>query len=77
MPQASALGSGSPLRLWSKAGSYPTVSCEAGLFATDDATWVLAVMAEGLADWGNGSPAAGPSLRAEISRAVYDLWHQG
>lgn len=64
----------SPLRLWSKAGSYPSVSCEAGLFETDDATWVLSVMADEVADWGNGAAAAGPTLRAEVSRAVFDAW---
>lgn len=64
----------SPLGLWSKSGSYPTVSCEAGLFETDSARWVLAVMADQLADWGNGSAAAGPTLRAEVARAVFDTW---
>jgi len=57
--------------MWSKAGSYPAVSCEGGLFETDDATWVLAVMAQDVADWGSGSAAAGPTLRAEVSRAVF------
>jgi len=64
----------SPLRLWSKSGSYPSVSCEAGLFETDQATWVLAVMADHVADWGNGSASAGPTLRAQVSRAVFDAW---
>lgn len=64
----------SKLGLWSKAGSYPTVSCEAGLFETGDATWVLAVMARRLRDRGNGSSAAGPTLRARVSKAVYDAW---
>ncbi len=64
----------SKLGLWSKAGSYPTVSCEAGLFETADATWVLAVMARHLRDRGNGSAAAGPTLRACVSKVVYDAW---
>lgn len=73
-PDMPDFGLASPLRLWSKSGSYPTVSCEVGLFETDHARWVLAVMAEDLADWGNGSTAAGPTLRANVSRALYDAW---
>jgi len=64
----------SKLGLWSKAGSYPTVSCEAGLFETASAAWVLAVMARDLRDRGNGSAAAGPTLRAQVSKVVYDAW---
>jgi len=52
------------------------VSCEGGLFETGAAAWVLAVMAEDLADWGSGSANAGPTLRAEAAKAVYDAWHQ-
>lgn len=73
-PDLPDFGMSSPLRLWSKTGSYPTVSCEAGLFETDHARWVLAVMADEVADWGNGSTATGPTLRADVSRAVYDRW---
>lgn len=73
-PDLADFGLPTPLRLWSKAGSYPSVSCEAGLFATDSSQWVLAVMAEELADWGNSSACAGPTLRAEVSRAVYEAW---
>jgi beta-lactamase class A len=76
-PDLPDFGMRSPLGLWSKSGSYPTVSCEAGLFRTAGASWVLAVMADEVADWGNGSAAAGPSLRAEVSRAVYDAWGGG
>lgn len=50
------------------------MSCEAGLFETDHASWVLAVMADDVSDWGNGPAAAGPTLRAEVSRAVFDQW---
>ena len=64
----------SALGLWSKPGSYPTVSCEAGLFETAEAAWVLAVMADELADWGNASHNTGPTLRAEVSRYVFDRW---
>lgn len=73
-PDLPDFGLTSKLGLWAKAGSYPSVSCEAGLFETAEASWVLAVMARDLADWGNGSTAAGPTLRAEVSRIVYDLW---
>lgn len=73
-PDLPDFGLPSRLRLWSKAGSYPSVSCEAGLFETDGARWVLAVMADEVADWGNGSAAAGPTLRAEVARAVHDAW---
>lgn len=73
-PDLPDFGMTSPLSLWSKAGSYPTVSCEAGLFETDHARWVLAVMADGLADWGNGADAAGPTLRATVARRVFDTW---
>jgi len=73
-PDLPDFGLPSPLALHSKAGSYPTVSCEAGLFETGSARWVLAVMARDLTDWGNGSTAAGPTLRAEVARAVFDRW---
>lgn len=76
-PDMGDFGLTSPLGLWSKAGSYPTVSCEGGLFETEAATWVLAVMAEDLDDWGSGSASAGPTLRAEAAKVVYDAWHQG
>ncbi|MDQ3293728.1 MAG: class A beta-lactamase-related serine hydrolase, partial [Actinomycetota bacterium] len=73
-PDLPDFGLRSPLRLWSKSGSYPGVSCEAGLFETDRGAWVLAVMADDVADWGNGASAAGPTLRAAVSRAVFDAW---
>jgi beta-lactamase class A len=73
-PDLPDFGLRSPLRLWSKAGSYPSVSCEAGLFETDRATWVAAVMARDLADPGARPTAAGPTLRAEVSRALFDAW---
>ena len=76
-PDLPDFGLPSKLGLWAKAGSYPTVSCEAGLFETAAATWVLAVMARDLTDWGNGSTAAGPTFRAEVSRLVYDAWSGG
>jgi hypothetical protein len=50
---------------------------EGGLFQTSEATWVLAVMADQLADWGNGAAAAGPTLRAEVARAVFETWANG
>ena len=73
-PDLPDFGFASPLRLWSKAGSYPSVSCEAGLFETDGATWVAAVMARDLADQGARSTGAGPTLRSEVSRALFDAW---
>jgi len=73
-PDLPDFGLTSPLRLWSKSGTYPTISCEAGLFQTDDVAWILAVMADEVADWGSGSAAAGPTLRADVSRIVYDTW---
>jgi beta-lactamase class A len=76
-PDLPDFGLPSMLRLWSKSGSYPTVSCEGGLFETDQARWVLAVMADDLADWGNGAASAGPTLRAEVSRLIFDRWHAG
>ena len=74
VPDLPDFGRRSPLGLWAKAGSYPSVSCEAGLFESGDHAWVLSVMARDLSDWGNGSTAAGPTLRAEVSRTVYDTW---
>jgi hypothetical protein len=73
-PDLPDFGLASPLRLWSKAGSYPSISCEAGLFETDRATWVAAVMARDLADRGARAGAAGPTLRAEVSRALFEAW---
>lgn len=55
----------------------PGVACEAALFETDHATWVLSVMARDLADWGTRSPSAGAGLRAEAARAVFGRWHRG
>lgn len=67
----------SPLRLWSRSGSYPSVPCEAGLSETDRSRWVLAVMAGEVRDRRNGSAGAGPTLRAEVSEVVDDAWHAG
>lgn len=64
----------SKLGLWAKAGSYPSVSCEAGLFDAGSSSWVVAVMAKELTDWGNGSTSVGPTLRAQVSKALYDAW---
>lgn len=74
-PDLPDFGLPSPLKLWSKAGSYPSVSCEGGLFESDHARWVLVVMADGVKDWGNGAAAAGPTLRARVSKAVFDAWN--
>jgi beta-lactamase class A len=76
-PDLPDFGMASTLRLWSKAGSYPSVSCEGGLFQTDHASWVLAVMADDVRDWSNGSTGAGPTLRAEVSRVLFDAWGRG
>lgn len=76
-PDLPDFGLESPLGLWSKPGAYPSVSCEAGLFETAQAAWTLAVMAEDVADWGNGCASAGPTLRAEASRIVYGGWSTG
>ena len=76
-PDLPDFGRPSPLRLWSKAGSYPSVSCEAGLFETDRSRWVLAVMADEVRDRRNGSAGAGPTLRAEVSEVVDDAWQAG
>jgi 2-iminobutanoate/2-iminopropanoate deaminase len=73
-PDLPDFGMTSALRLWSKSGSYPSVSCEAGLFETDHARWVLAVMADEVRDRRSGSTGAGPTLRAEVSRIVFDAW---
>ena len=74
-PDLPDFGLTSELGLWAKAGSYPSVSCEAGLFETAASSWILAVMARDLADWGNGSTNAGPTLRAQVSKALFDAWH--
>jgi beta-lactamase class A len=76
-PDLPDFGMTSALRLWSKSGSYPSVSCEAGLFETDHARWVLAVMADEVRDRRSGSTGAGPTLRAEVSRIVFDAWGGG
>lgn len=73
-PDLPDFGFRSRLGLWSKGGSYPSVSCEAGLFETESAAWVLAVMGRNLADRGNSSSSAGPTLRAEVSRVLFDAW---
>ena len=76
-PDAVDFGLPTRLRLWSKSGSYPSVSCEAGLFETDHARWVLSVMADDVEDRRNGSAGAGPTLRAEVARAVHGAWKRG
>lgn len=73
-PDLPDFGLRSKLGLWSKGGSYPTVSCEAGLFETPTAAWILGVMCRELTDTRNSSEATGPTLRALVSRAVYDAW---
>jgi beta-lactamase class A len=63
-----------PVTVFSKSGSYPGVQCEAGLYETADATWVVAVMFDELTSWSSG--AAGPmsTALADVGKAVFDAW---
>ncbi len=62
------------VRLWSKGGSYPGVQCEAGLFETDGARWVLAVMFDRLEDQRAGAAGSASTAIASVSAAVYEAW---
>lgn len=62
-PDLPDFGMPSPLRLWSKAGSYPTVSCEGGLFATDQCRWVLP-------SWPRRSPTGATDRRLPVPHCV-------
>ncbi|HEX5616343.1 MAG TPA: serine hydrolase [Acidimicrobiia bacterium] len=63
-----------PVTVYSKTGSYPGVSTDAGLFVTADARWVAAVMASGLADWKAGPDGPAERACAEIGRALWRAW---
>jgi beta-lactamase class A len=63
-----------PVTVFSKTGSYPGVSTDAGLFTTASAGWVAAVMAAGIPDWKAGPDDVGPTLCAAVGKALWDEW---
>lgn len=73
-PHAVDFGLTSPVRIWSKSGSYPTVRCEAGLFATDRARWVAAVMCDELTELRSNSTSAALTLVAAVAERLYGAW---
>lgn len=73
-PYAGDVGMASPLMIWSKGGSYPSVQCEAGLFEAGSSRWVLAVMCDEVTDWRAGAAGAASTLIADVARQVHDGW---
>jgi len=73
-PHAVDFGLTPPVRIWSKSGSYPTVRCEAGLFATDRAQWVLAVMCDELTELRSNSTSAALTLVASVAERLHTAW---
>ncbi len=73
-PHAADFGLTPAVRIWSKSGSYPTVRGEAGLFATDRARWVLAVMCDQLTELRSNSTSAALTLVASVAERVHGAW---
>jgi hypothetical protein len=72
-PDAIDWGLTSPVRVYSKAG-WGLECVDAGLFETDDRSWVVAAMGSGLPDLWHRADDVGPRTLADIGEAIYRAW---
>jgi hypothetical protein len=62
-----------PVRVYGKAG-WGRQCVDAGLFETDDASWVVAAMAKALPELWHKPDDEGPRTLGDIGEVIYDAW---
>ena len=72
-PEAVDWGLTAPVRVYGKAG-WGRECVDAGLFETDNGSWILAAMGEDLPDLWHRSDDEGPRTLADIGELVYCAW---
>lgn len=72
-PEAIDWGLTAPVRVYAKAG-WGLECVDAGLFETDDRSWIIAAMAKGLNDIWHRPDDEGPRTLADIGEVIYHAW---
>ncbi len=75
-PGAIDYGLTAPVRVYGKAGWGAGECVDAGLFETDEGSWVLAAMAKDLPDLWHQTDDEGPRTLADIGETIYHAWRQ-
>jgi beta-lactamase family protein len=73
VPEAADWGLTPPVRVYGKAG-WGLEVVDAGLFETDDGSWVVAAMAKDLPDLWHRPDDVGPRTLADIGELIYNAW---
>jgi hypothetical protein len=73
-PAAIDYGLTAPVRVYGKAGWGACECVDAGLYETDENSWVIAAMAKDLPDLWHQTDDVGPRTLADIGETVYKAW---
>jgi beta-lactamase class A len=63
-----------PVRVYGKAGWGARECVDAGLFETDECSWIIAAMAKGLPGLWQQTDDEGPRTLADIGETIYQAW---
>jgi beta-lactamase class A len=63
-----------PVRVFNKTGNGMGTCIDSGLFETDHASWIVAVMAADQTDFASRADDAAPTAFAHIGELLYDSW---
>jgi hypothetical protein len=74
VPAAIDHGLTAPVRAYSKAGWGARECVDAGLFETDECSWVIGAMAKDLPGLWQQSDDEGPRTLADIGEVIYNAW---
>jgi hypothetical protein len=74
VPAALDHGLTAPVRVYGKAGWGARECVDAGLFETDNGSWVIAAMAKDLPGRWQQTDDEGPRTLADIGEVLYDAW---
>lgn len=74
VPAAIDHGLTAPVRVYGKAGWGACECVDAGLFETDECSWVIAAMAKDLPGLWQQTDDEGPRTLADIGEIIYDAW---
>ena len=76
VPAAIDHGLTAPVRVYGKAGWGARECVDAGLFETDEGSWVLAAMAKDLPGVWQHTDDEGPRTLADIGETIYQAWRR-
>ena len=76
VPAAIDHGLTAPVRVYGKAGWGARECVDAGLFETDECSWVIAAMAKDLPGLWQQTDDEGPRTLADIGETIYHAWRQ-